>query len=89
MPGDLYTAPQDHFIIPLTISDRRYRRDTPGKWPLARNPDRNWWHRHTNLNLFWLQPMALWTVGCKYVYIHTYMYIYIYIYIYYYYYYYY
>ena len=32
-----------------------------GKWPLARNPDKSWWHRHTSLNLFWPQPIAPWT----------------------------
>ena len=42
-------SPQDHFIITLIISDRR---DTRGKWPLARNPDRSWWHRHTSVKLF-------------------------------------
>ena len=41
-------SPQDHFIITLIISERRDRRDTRGKRPLARNPDRSWWHRHTN-----------------------------------------
>ena len=41
-------SPQDHFIITLIISDRRDWRDTQGKWPLARNPGRSWWHRHTN-----------------------------------------
>ena len=49
-------SPQDHFIITLIISDRRDWRDTRGKWHLARNPDRDWWHRHTNLKLFWPQP---------------------------------
>ena len=51
---------QDHFIITLIISDRR---DTRGKWPLARNPDRSRWHRHTNWKFFWPQPMAPWTTG--------------------------
>ena len=53
-------SPQDHFIITLIISDWR---DTRGKWPLARNLDRSWWHRHTNWKFFWLQPMAPWTAG--------------------------
>ena len=39
---------QDHFIITLIISEWRDWRDTRGKWPLPRNPDRSWWHRHTN-----------------------------------------
>ena len=43
---------RDRFSITLIISDRRDRRDTLGKWPLARNPDRSWWHRHTSLKLF-------------------------------------
>ena len=34
----------------------------PGKCPLARNPDRSWWHRHTSLKIFCLRPMAPWTV---------------------------
>ena len=54
-------SPQDRFIITLIISDRRHWRDTRGKWPLARNPDRSWWHRHTNWKFFWPQPMAPWT----------------------------
>ena len=29
--------------------------DTLGKWPMARNPDRSWWHHHTSLKLFWSQ----------------------------------
>ena len=51
-------SPQDHFIITLIISDRRDWHDTRGKRPLARNPDRSWWHHHTSLKLFWSQPMA-------------------------------
>ena len=54
-------SPQDHFIITLAISDQRNWRHTRGKWPLARNPDRSWWHRHTNWKFFWPQPMAPWT----------------------------
>ena len=53
-------SPQDYLIIILIFSDRRDRCDTRGKWPLGRNPDRSWWHRHTSLNLFWPQPMAPW-----------------------------
>ena len=53
-------SPQDHFII-LIISDRRDWRDTRGKWPLARNPDRSWWHRHTSLKPFW--PQSPWLHG--------------------------
>ena len=59
MSGDLCTAPR--IIITLIISDRRDWRDARGKWPLARNPDRSWWHHHTSLKLFWPQPMASWT----------------------------
>ena len=41
-------TPRDHFIIiPINI-DRRDLRDTRGKGPLARNPERSWWHRHTS-----------------------------------------
>ena len=42
-------SPHDHLITTLIISGRR---DTRGKWPLARNPDSTWWHRHTSLKLF-------------------------------------
>ena len=56
-------SPQDHFIITFIISDRRDWRDTRGKWLLARNPDRSWWHRHTNWKCFWPQSMAPWTTG--------------------------
>ena len=56
-------SPQDHFIITLIISDRSDWRDTRGKCSLARNPDRSWWHRHTNWKFFWPQPLAPWTTG--------------------------
>ena len=56
-------SPQDHFMITLIISDRRDWRDTQGKWHLARNPDRSWWHRHINWKFFWPQPMVPWTTG--------------------------
>ena len=48
-------SPQDHFISILIISDRRDWRDTRSKWPLVRNPDRSWWHRHSNWKFFWSQ----------------------------------
>ena len=54
-------SPQDHFIITLLTSDRRDWRDTRGKWPLARNPDRSCRHGHTSVMLFWPQLMAPWT----------------------------
>ena len=36
---------------------------------ISRNPDRNWWHRHTSVKLFffWPQPMAPWTAGVNHV----------------------
>jgi hypothetical protein len=43
MPGDLCTA-----SVSLSLANKR---DTLSKWPLARNPDRNWWHRLTSLTL--------------------------------------
>ena len=52
-----------HYHPIIIISDRRDWRDTRGKLPLARNPDRSWWHRHINWKFFWPQPMALWTTG--------------------------
>ena len=51
-------SPRDHFIISLIISDRRDWRDTRGKWPLARNPNRSCWHRHNSVKLFF--PPSLW-----------------------------
>ena len=51
---------QDHFIITLIISDRRDWRDTRGKWPLARNPCKSWWHRHTNLKTKQSQCVHYW-----------------------------
>ena len=56
---------------PLIISDRRDWREARGKWPLAKNPDRSWWHRHANWKFFWPQLMAPWTtrfgvfLGCE------------------------
>ena len=44
-------SPQDHIIIILIISNRGDWRKTLGKVPLAWNPDRSWWHRHTSLKL--------------------------------------
>ena len=35
-----------------------YWRDNRGKWPLARKPDRRWWHHHTSLKFFWTHPWA-------------------------------
>ena len=60
MPGDLCTVPSIISLSPLSLADRR---DTWGKWPLARNPDRSWWHHHTTLKLVWPQPMAPWITG--------------------------
>ena len=47
---------QDHIIITLIISEWSDRRYTQGKWPLARDPDRSWWHRHTSLKLSYCSP---------------------------------
>ena len=33
-------------------TDRRDWRDTRGKWLLARNSNRNWWHHHTSFKHF-------------------------------------
>ena len=44
----------------LSWADRRYAR---GKWSLARNPHRRWWHRNSSLKLFCPQPMAPWAAG--------------------------
>ena len=56
-------SPRDHFIITLFISDRRDWCDIRGKWPLARQLDRSWWHRHTSIKLFWPLSMSSWTTG--------------------------
>ena len=44
-------SPRYHFIITLSLPDRRDWRDSRGKWHLARNPDRSWWQRHISLKL--------------------------------------
>ena len=46
---------QDQFIITLIFSDRR---DTRGKWPLARNPDRCWWHHHISFKFLGRSPFS-------------------------------
>ena len=51
MAGDLCTAPRMISLSPLSLADTQNWRDTRGKWPLARNPDRSWWHHHTRLKL--------------------------------------
>ena len=57
MPGDLCTASGIISLSPLLLTTDVT--DTRGKWSLARNPDRSWWHRHTS---FWPQPpKAPWT----------------------------
>ena len=55
MPVDLCTAPRIISLSSLSYSDRRDWRDTRGKWPLARNLDKSWWHRHNRLKHFWPQ----------------------------------
>ena len=42
IPRDLSTAPHYISLWPLSLSDKRHWHDTRGKWPLTRNPDRNW-----------------------------------------------
>ena len=56
-------SPRYHLIITLSSADRRNRRDTPGNWPLAMNPDRSWRRRHSGLKISWPQPMVPWTRG--------------------------
>ena len=34
---------------------------TRGKWPLGKEPDRSWCHRHTPMKISWSQPMDPWT----------------------------
>ena len=46
-------SPWYHFIIILPLADRRGIR---GKWPLARKPDRSWWHRQTGLIFCFCSP---------------------------------
>ena len=52
VPGDLCTVSGIISLSPISLSDRLEWRDTQGKWPLARNPDRSWWHRRTCIKLF-------------------------------------
>ena len=53
MPEDLCAAPRSILFSHLSLAT-----DVTGKWPLARNPDRRWWHCHIRLKLLWLQPMV-------------------------------
>ena len=41
-------------------SSRPSLHETRDKWPLGRESDRSWFHRHTTsmIKLLWLQPMA-------------------------------
>ena len=66
MPGDLWTVLGIISLSSLSLAHRLDWRDTQRKWPLARNPDRSRWHRHTILKLLWPQPIAPWTVGPHY-----------------------
>ena len=50
--SDLCTAPGIISLSPLSLADRRDWRVTRGKWFLARNSDRSWWHRQTSLKFF-------------------------------------
>jgi hypothetical protein len=44
--------PRYHLIITLIISQQTWLTWYSVKWPLARNPDRSWWHRHTSPKVF-------------------------------------
>ena len=70
MAGDLCTALSIISLSPLSLADRRDWRDTRGKWSLARNPDRSWWHRYSSLQLhgqqeafYWCDHMSLMIFG--------------------------
>ena len=58
MSRDLCTAPSIISLPPLSLCDRC---DPLGKWPLARNPDKSWWHPHTSLKVFF--DHSLWLHG--------------------------
>ena len=66
MSGDLDTVPRIISLSPLSLATD-VTRETRSKWPLARNPDRSWRHRHASLKCFWPQPMTPWTTGIAYV----------------------
>ena len=56
-----------HRRVISKFSDLAYnRREIWDKRPLARDPDRSWCHLHTSVKLFWLLPMAPWTVTKKF-----------------------
>ena len=55
-PGDRCTAAGIISLSPKSLSDRLDWRETWCKWPLARNPDRRWKHRHTSIRLFGRGP---------------------------------
>ena len=44
---NLFTASSIISLSPVSLADRRDYRDTRGKWPLTRNPDRSWWYPHS------------------------------------------
>ena len=51
-------------LSPLSLADRR---DTRGKWSLAKKPDRSLWHRYTSLKLFGISsPWITETMCIKY-----------------------
>ena len=56
IPGDLCTAPRVISLSPLSLATDVTDATLGASGLLARNPDRGWWHRHTSLKLFWLQP---------------------------------
>ena len=70
MSRDLWTVPGFTLLSTLPLTERRECYDSRGKWPLVKNPDRSWWHRHTKP--FWPQPW----LKLPNVYICIYIYIY-------------
>ena len=53
------------YVARWKVLDQAYNRyETQDKRPLGRDPERSWCHCHTNVKLFWSQPVAPWSTGC-------------------------
>ena len=66
--GYLWTASSFIPLSPFSLADKLDWCNTCGKWSLTKNPDRNWWHCHSSIKNFWLQPMAPWTTSIQKLY---------------------
>ena len=58
MPRDLCAALDFISLSPLSLAGL-------GKWSVAMNPNRNYWHCFSSIELFWLKPLASWAAGVQ------------------------